>query len=99
MHNCVLSAFYIDILCIFNDFFWPENKEIDCLTVSMSHCLLPAETPNGGQTVQTVQGIQSQIANERLKCTSLTFDRQTDHLFMYISYIYIYIYISPPPLP
>jgi len=98
MHNCVLSAFYIDILCIFNDFFWPENKEIDCLTVSMSHCLLPAETPNGGQTVQTVQGIQSQIANERLKCTSLTFDRQTDHLFMYISYIYIYIciYIATP---
>lgn len=32
-------------------------------------------------------GIQSQIANERLKCTSLTFDRQTEHLFIYI-YIY-----------
>jgi len=75
--------------------FGPKIKKS---TVLLSHCLLPAETPNGGQTVQTVQGIQSQIANERLKCTSLTFDRQTDHLFMYISYIYIYIciYIATP---
>lgn len=82
MHNCVLSAFYIDILCIFNDFFWAEIKES---TVLLSACWLPRLAMEG--ILYRMVGIQSQIANERLKCTSLTFDRQTEHLFIYI-YIY-----------